>query len=100
VILPKQGPSSGSAVLKEKIERFRVENATRDGEQDVKIKNRRQCDLGELKPDMILAEDIEGEEGNVLLRKGTLLTANMVTRLRELAIESHSRTFIWIGDLA
>src|SRR5262249_36641727 len=100
VILPKEGPFRTQPAIKEKVDRFRVENATRDGLDEVKIRNRRQCDLGELKPDMILAEDIEGDEGSILQRKGTMLTENMVVRLRELAVETHSRTFLWIGDLA
>lgn len=99
VILSKDRTSNADA-LKAKIERFKTENATRDGEEEVKIKNRRQCDLGELREDMILAEDIEGEEGSILLRKGTRLTTRMVDRLRELAVETNSRTFVWIGDLA
>jgi YesN/AraC family two-component response regulator len=86
--------------LHRKIEQFRKDHATRDGIEEIKIKNRRQCDLGELKEDMILAEDIEAEEGVILLRKGTHLTARMVDRLRELAVESKSRDFVWIGDLA
>ncbi len=100
VILTKQESARGQAGVREKIERFRTEHATRDGMNEVKLRNRRQCDLGELKEDMILAEDIEAEEGVVLLRKGTRLTGRMVDRLREMAIETGSRDFVWIGDLA
>lgn len=98
VIMPRQ--DAVKSQVREKIERFRTEHATRDGEQEVKIKNRRKCDLGELKEDMLLAEDIEAEEGVVLLRKGARLTARMVDRLREFAVETGSRDHVWIGDPA
>lgn len=86
--------------LKDKVAQFQSENATRDGVEAVKIKSKRQCDLAELREDMILAEDIEAAEGIVLLRTGTRLTAPMVERLREFAIEGGERSFIWVGELA
>jgi len=100
VILSKASVYRDVPAIKEKISTFRTEHATRDGIEEVKLKNRRQSDLGELQEGMILAEDIEAEEGNILLRKGTRLTARMVDRLRELAVATKSRTFVWIGDLA
>jgi YesN/AraC family two-component response regulator len=100
VILAKQAAPRADQALRAKIDQFRKDHATRDGIEEIRIKNRRQCDLGELKEDMILAEDVEAEEGVILLRKGTHLTARMVDRLREIAVESKSRDYVWIGDLA
>lgn len=100
VILGKQRAGAGRDALREKVERLRVEDATRDGIEEIKLKNRRQCDLGEMREGLILAEDIHAEEGAVLLRKGTLLTARMVDRLRELAVESGARSFVWVADPA
>ena len=101
VILPRASTFKNKPEIEEKIASFKTENATRDGETgEVKIKNRRQCDLAELKESMILAESIEAEEGTVLLRKGTSLTSNMIKRLRELAVETQSRNYVWVGELA
>lgn len=99
VMLSKQHAGGARDALREKLERFRVENATRDGLEEVKIKSRRQCDLAEMQDGMILAEDIHAEEGAILLRKGTQLTARMIERLRELAVASGSRSFVWVGEL-
>lgn len=100
VILPSRSSLRGKSSLEEKLAKFKTENATRDGLEEIKIKNRRQCDLAEVKENMILAEDIEAEEGTILLRKGTTLSTNMINRLRELAVESRSRNYVWVGDLA
>jgi YesN/AraC family two-component response regulator len=100
VILPRKSALRGNSSLEQKIAKFKTENATRDGLEEVKIKNARQCDLTEAKENMILAEDIEAEEGAILLRKGTTLSKSMISRLRELAVETKSRNYIWIGELA
>lgn len=101
VILPRKSIFKNKEEIAGKIAKFKSENATRDGEDnEVKIKNRRQCDIAELKDGMILAEDIEAEEGTVLLRKGTFLTTDIINRLREFAIETQTRNHIWIGDLS
>jgi CheY-like chemotaxis protein len=100
VLLPKT-LTGDTAALREKVLRFGVESATRDGiEEEVPMKNRRQCDLAELREDMLLGEDIETDEGAMLLRRGTRLTARMIDRLRELAVETGTRTYVWVGDPA
>ena len=86
--------------IRAKVKDFAVSHATRDGEEEVKIKNRRECDLAELKNGMILAEDVFAEEGRILLRRGTTLNPGMIDRLRELAVETETRSYVWIGDLA
>lgn len=100
VILSKSSKHRESVELQAKIAHFRVENATRDGVEEVQLKNKRRCDLGEIREGMTLAEDIEAEEGVILVRRGTHLTSRMIDRLRELAVESDTRAFVWIGDLA
>lgn len=100
VILPRQSPLRGKTTLEQKIASFKSENTIPDALEEVKIKNRRQCDLAELKEHMILAEDIEAEEGTILVRKGTALSVRMIDRLRELAVETRSRKYIWVGELA
>lgn len=100
VLMPRKNTKRAASGLEEKIAKFKIEHASRDGLEDVKIKNRRQCDLAELKENMILAENVEAEEGVILLRKGTTLSESMIERLRELAVESQSRNYVWVGDLA
>jgi two-component system, chemotaxis family, chemotaxis protein CheY len=98
-IIPKGGLKQNTAALKEKIAAFKATHATRDGEQEVKIKNRRQSSLTDVVEGAILAEDIL-DDGQTLLRRGTYLTHDMIERLRELAVESQTRDYIWIGELA
>ncbi len=100
VIMGNSAQRKDAAALRAKIKDFSVTHATRDGEAEVKIKNRRECDLAELKDGMVLAEDVFAEEGQILLRHGTTLTAGMISRLRELAVETDTRNFVWIGELA
>ena len=99
VLMPKTGSKQHTDALKAKIAAFKAKHASRDGEQDVKIKNRRQSELSEIVEGAILAEDIV-DDGQMLLRRGTYLTHDMIDRLRELAVESQSRDCIWIGELA
>ncbi|MCB2107644.1 MAG: response regulator [Rhodobacteraceae bacterium] len=99
-ILPRASPFKTNTALKDKIEQFKKEHATRDGEGDIKIKNRRQCRVNELHEGQILAEDIEAEEGVILLRKGTQLTKGMINRLRELATDTQADQSVWVGELA
>jgi len=76
-------------------------HATRTVSDEVKIRNRRQCELQSLHEGMILAEDIHAEEGVVLVCKGTHLDGRMIDRLKEIAMDgSAPRTYVWIGDLA
>ena len=51
-----------------------------------------------LSENMILAEDIQAEEGILLLRQGTRLSRSMIERLRDLAAETGSRNYLWICD--
>lgn len=99
VLLPGDKPFKTSAALKEKIKKFQEEHATRDGEKDVKMKNKRQCEVSELVENQILAQDIEAEDGVILLRKGTHLSASMITRLRELYVEAGANQGVWVGDI-
>jgi len=101
VVLSREALARGQSALKEKVERFRREHVTRTVSDEIKIRNRRQCELQSLQEGMILAEDIEAEEGVILLRKGTHLDGRMVERLKEIAAEASApRTYVWIGDLA
>ncbi len=67
--------------------------------EDVTFVNRRQCDLSEVQQGMVLAEDILAEEGTILVGKGTSISARMIQRLREIAVETGARKSIWIGDI-
>lgn len=99
-VVMSRSAAKTSPQIKAKVDAFKMAHATRDGEQEVKIKNRHQCDLAELTAGTILAEDIHADEDQILLRKGTTLTAGMIDRLRELAVESNSRNYVWVGEIA
>lgn len=93
-------PFRSEAVVKTKLEALKLEHATRDGVEDVKIKNKRECAVNELLEGQILAQDIEAEEGVVLLRRGTYLTKDMIARLREIAAETSPDQTVLVGELA
>jgi len=100
VILTPEDLIRSNSALKDKVERLRTETASHSAADEVRIKNRQQCDLAQLRDGMLLAEDIHAQEGVVLLRKGTRLTSRMVERLREIGAESKARGFVWVGELA
>lgn len=85
--------------LKEKIEQFKRDHRNQDGVAEVKMKNRRECAVTELLEGQILAQDIEAEEGIVMLRRGTYLSQDMIDRLRELAMETEPDQTVWIGEI-
>ncbi len=95
-----QGPFRRDPVMKQRLEDFKRDHATVVAGDEVKIKNRRECAVIELLEGQILAEDIEAEEGVVLLRRGTLLTKGMISRLRQFAAETKADQTVWIGELA
>lgn len=93
-------PYRSEADVKAKVEAFKRDHATTDGLAEVKIKNRRECAVNELFEGQILAQDVEAEEGVILLRKGTYLSKDMIARLRELAAETNPGQTVWIGEIA
>jgi hypothetical protein len=99
VILSKTKPFKREADIKQKLEQFKTEHATRDGIEEVKMKNRRQCPVNELLEGQILYQNIEAEEGVILLRQGTTLTKGMIVRLKELAAETEPNQTVFIGEL-
>ncbi len=99
-ILSRVKPFKNQADVEAKLEQFKREHATQDGVEAVKLKNRRQCPVNELREGQILGQDIEAEEGVILLRLGTHLTKGMVARLRELAAETEPGQVVWVGELA
>ncbi len=92
-------PFRSEADIKRKIEAMKSETVSIATTEEVKIKNKRECAINELLEGQILAEDIEAEEGVVLLRRGTLLSKTMISRLRELAAETNPNQAVMIGDL-
>jgi|GEM_PF-1088397 len=99
-ILSRSKVIKRQAELEQKLEQFKREHATQDGVTDVKMRNRRECRVNELLEGQILAQNIEAEEGTVLLRQGTHLTKGMIARLREIAAETEPDQAVWIGELA
>lgn len=87
------------ADVRRKLEELKRDHATLDGVVEVKIKNKRECAVNELLEGQILAQDIEAEEGVVLLRKGTFLSKDMIARLREIAAETNPSQAVLIGEL-
>jgi two-component system chemotaxis response regulator CheY len=86
--------------IKQKLDQIKHDHATLDGVEEVKIKNRRQCAVNELLDGQILAQDIEAEEGVILLRRGTYLTKEVISRLREIAAETNPNQTVMVGELA
>ena len=97
VILPRAKPFKRQSDIAQKLEQFKSEHTTQDGVEEVKMKNRRQCPVNELLEGQILAQNIEAEEGVVLLRQGTHLTKGM---MKELAAETEPNQTVFIGELA
>ena len=85
--------------IKQKLDQLKSDHATLDGVEEVKIKNRRQCAVNELLDGQILAQDIEAEEGVILLRRGTYLTKEVIARLREIAAETNPDQTVMIGEI-
>ncbi|MHB1205461.1 MAG: response regulator [Rhodospirillaceae bacterium] len=85
--------------IKQKIDQIKRDHATLDGVEEVKIKNRRECAVNELLDGQILAQDIEAEEGVILLRRGTYLTKDVIGRLREIAAETNPNQTIMVGEI-
>ena len=85
--------------IKRKLDQIKRDHATIDGVEEVKIKNRRACAVNELLDGQILAQDIEAEEGVVLLRRGTHLTKEVISRLREIAAETNPGQTVMVGEL-
>ncbi len=93
------GPFRRDSPIKQKLEQLKKEHATQDGVEEVKIKNKRECAVNELREGQILAQDIEAEEGVVLLRRGTFLSKEMISRLREIAAETNPDQTVLVGEL-
>ena len=93
------GPFRRDSPIKQKLEQLKRDHATQDGVEEIKIKNRRECAVNELLDGQILAQDIEAEEGVILLRRGTYLTKDMIARLREIAAETNPNQTVLIGEL-
>jgi len=98
-ILSRIKPFKSQADIEQKIDQFKREHATQDGVSGVRMKNKRECLVNELREGQILAQNIEAEEGAILLREGTHLTKGMITRLKEIAAETDPKRAVLIGDL-
>lgn len=94
------GPFRKESPIHKKLEELKRVHATRDGIEEVKLRNQRDCAVNELRDGQILAQDIEAEEGVVLLRRGTYLTTDMIARLREIAAETNPNQSVLVGELA
>jgi YesN/AraC family two-component response regulator len=101
VVMPKGGPFKNPDAVKQKIELFKREHANQDGVvEEVKIKNKRECSIDELVEGHVIAQDVEAEEGVVLIRRGTYLTRDMIARLQDIAAETNPKEMVWVGELA
>jgi two-component system chemotaxis response regulator CheY len=62
------------------------------------LQNVRMCTLSEVKSGVVLARDLKDREGVLLLKSGTDLTPNLLTRLKSVA-EGHTDSYhVWVGD--
>lgn len=70
------------------------------GKDDEKreIRNKRQILIGDVTPGSVLAEDIFGENGKLLIGAGTALKQNVLERLQHLVKETDEEVKLWIGD--
>jgi YesN/AraC family two-component response regulator len=99
-VLSQGSPFRTSDSIKLKLEQFKREHATQDGIEEIKIKNKRECAVNELLEGQLLAQDIEAEEGMILIRRGTFLSKGMIERLRELAAQTKPDQTVWVGERA
>lgn len=87
--------------LEERLQQVRAEAeklGKDDGAKERVIRNRRQSLLDQVPPGSVLAEDIYGEHGKLLIGAGILLNTNVLGRLQELTKESGHDVKLWIGD--
>jgi two-component system chemotaxis response regulator CheY len=92
---PKRGQ------LEERLQQMRTEIELLrkdDGNKEREIRNKRLCLLDEVPPGSVLAEDIYGEHGKLLIGAGILLNQNVLGRLQELTKDSGQDVKLWIGD--
>jgi two-component system chemotaxis response regulator CheY len=99
VLLPRGRPFKTSADVQSKIDQFKREHATRDGEEPVRLKNRRVCDISDLKEGQVLAQNVEAEEGVILLREGVHLDRLMIERLKAIVVAAGAAQEVWVGEL-
>ncbi len=100
VVIPKGGLFKNADVIKSKIEQFKSEHATQDGASGaVKLRNYQECLIDKLKEGHILAQDIEAEEGVIMLRRGTSLSKGMIARLHEITAETNAKETVWIAEV-
>jgi hypothetical protein len=64
----------------------------------VKLKNKREQAVGDIRVGSILGEDIHGGAGQLLIAAGTVLTEGVLYRLRELALETGEQLNLVVGD--
>lgn len=87
--------------LEERLAQFREEAEQlreADNGKPREIRNKRQSPLDKVPPGSILAEDIYGEHGKLLVGAGILLNQSVIGRLQELTRESGEEVKLWIGD--
>jgi two-component system chemotaxis response regulator CheY len=69
-----------------------------DGNKPREVRNRRQALLDKVPPGSVLAEDIYGEHGKLLISAGVRLNQNVIGRLQEITRDSGDDVKLWIGD--
>ncbi len=75
------------------------EHAEENNGKEIEIKNMRRLLIDEINPgEMVLAEDIYGNDRALLVAAGTRLSRNLIGRLKELATEGGEEIRLWVGD--
>lgn len=69
-----------------------------DADEGIEIKNMRRLLMEEIKPGCILAEDVYANDRDLLVASGTVLSINLLTRLKEIAADGGQEARLWIGD--
>lgn len=80
--------------------RVEAESQIRNQSELLDIRNKRLRPLENLKPGLVLAEDITDEDDNLLLGAGIVLNESLLARLKELAATHDGPVKISVGDPA
>lgn len=94
------------ADLEERVKQIRQEvadlrnKAVNDDVEDtgIEITNMRRIAVEEIAPGCILAEDVYANDRDMLVASGTVLTANLLSRLKEIAADAGQEAKLWVGD--
>lgn len=81
-------------------ERYRSEQKEESSDSEaIEFKNMRRILMTEVEPGCVLAEDVYADDKDLLVAAGTVLSENLLGRLKEIAADGDEKEAkLWIGD--